>query len=134
MTALGRLLAAALSLLALGLFALGVLAGPAFAVASGEVVEQLQDKPVYLEPGAPVRVDETAVRRRVSGAQVPVYVAVVTQATSDRAGGPAALVERIGVGTRNSSSTVLVITERAPGQPVLRAASGSKARSAGVDG
>ena len=134
MTALGRLLAAALSLLALGLFALGVLAGPAFAVASGEVVEQLQDKPVYLEPGAPVRVDETAVRRRVSGAQVPVYVAVVTQATSDRAGGPAALVERIGVGTRNSSSTVLVITERAPGQPVLRAASGSKARSAGIDG
>ena len=130
MTALGRLLVTA----ALTGLALGSLAGPALAVTSGEVVEQLQDRPVYVEPGAAVRVDESAVRQRVRGAQVPVYVAVVTQATSERAGGPAALVERIGVGTRNSSSTVLVITERAPGQPVLRAASGSKARSAGIDG
>ncbi|MCW2713855.1 MAG: hypothetical protein JWN88_902 [Frankiales bacterium] len=130
MTLLVRLLAP----LALTAVVLGAAAAPALAVSSGEVVERLQERPVYLEPGAPARVDEARVRQLVDDARVPVYVAVVTQATSERAGGAAALVERIGVGTRNSSSSILVITERAPGQPVLRAASGRTARSAGVDG
>ncbi len=117
---------------ALALLGLLVLAAPAAAVDSGEVVEQLLDRPVYVEPGAPYAVDEPRVRQVVSNARTPVYVAVVTEATVNRAGGPAALVERIGVGTKNSSSSVLVISDRA-GTPVLRAASGRQARAAGVD-
>ena len=117
--------------LALSTFALLLLSGPAFAVSPDEVVEQLQNRPVYVEPGAP-GIDEAQVRTAVATARVPVYVAVVTEATAQRAGGPAGLVQRIGEGSGNSSSSVLVITMRGT-TPVLRAASGRAARSAGVD-
>jgi len=118
--------------LAAGLLGLLVLAAPAAAVDSGEVVEQLRNRPVYVEPGAPYSIDEARARAVVSNARTPVYVAVVTEATVNRSGGPAGLVERIGRGTGSSSSSVLVITERA-GTPVLRAGSGREARAAGVD-
>ncbi len=117
--------------LALAALALLLLSGPAQAVSSDEVVQQLQNGPVYVEPGA-LEIDEAQVREAVATARVPVYVAVVTEGTTQRAGGPAGLVQRIGEGTRNSSSSVLVITERGS-TPVLRAASGRAARSAGVD-
>lgn len=117
--------------LALAVLALLLLSGPAQAVSSDEVVQQLQNRPVYVEPGAP-EIDEAQVREAVATARVPVYVAVVTEGTTQRAGGPAGLVELIGKGTRNSASSVLVITERGS-KPVLRAASGQAARNAGVD-
>ncbi len=116
----------------LALLGLLAVAGPALAVDSGEVVERLQDRPVYVERGAPFSFDETRVRQVVSNARVPVYVALVRESTADRAGGPAGLVERIGKGTADSSSSVLVITARGS-TPVLRAASGRQARASGVD-
>ncbi|MCW2613182.1 MAG: hypothetical protein JWN08_176 [Frankiales bacterium] len=118
-------------LLVLPLLALPLLLpGAAWAVTSGEVVEGLQTAPVYVEPGVGLDVDEAAVREAVADARVPVYVAIVTEQTALRAGGSASLVNRIGTGTRNSASSVLVITD----EPELRGASGREALNAGVDG
>lgn len=102
----------------------------ASAVTSGDVVEGLQGSPVYVEPGVDLDVDEAAVREAVADARVPVYVAIVTEQTALRAGGTASLVNRIGTGTRNSASSVLVVTD----EPELRGASGREALDAGVDG
>ena len=102
----------------------------AWAVTSGQVVQALENRPVYVEPGVQLDVDEPAVRELVAGARVPVYVAVVTAQTAERAGGTPSLINRIGVGTRNSASSVLVLTDK----PELRGASGRDALAAGVNG
>ena len=104
--------------------------GTAWAVTSGDVVTGLRSEPVYVEPGVRLDTDVQALRELVANARVPVYVAVVTEQTALRAGGTASLVQRIGQGTENSSSSVLVITDK----PELRAASGRDAVTAGVNG
>ena len=114
------------------LLGLLLLAGPgtAWAVTSGTVVDGLRQRPVYLEPGVRLDVDEAAVRRLVQGAGVPVYVAIVQEQTVERAGGTASLVQRIGEGTRNGAASVLVLSDR----PRVVGGSGREAQAAGLDG
>ena len=114
------------------LLGLLLLAGPgtAWAVTSGTVVDGLRQRPVYVEPGVRLDVDETAVRQLVLGARVPVYVAIVQEQTVERAGGTASLVQRIGEGTRNSAASVLVLSD----QPSVVGGSGQEAQAAGLDG
>ena len=122
----GRLLLLVVPLLAVPLLA----PTAAWAVTSGQVVQSLETSPVYVEPGVVLDVDEPAVRELVAAARVPVYVAVVTAQTAERAGGTPSLINRIGVGTSNSASSVLVITDT----PELLGASGREALAAGVNG
>ena len=114
------------------LLGLLLLAGPgtAWAVTSGTVVDGLRQRPVYVEPGVRLDVDEAAVRQLVLGASVPVYVAIVQEQTVERAGGTASLVQRIGEGTRNSAASVLVLSDR----PSVVGGSGQEAQAAGLDG
>ena len=104
--------------------------GTAWAVDSGTVVEGLQQSPVYVEPGVRLDVDQAEVRLLVRNARVPVYVAIVREQTVERAGGGAAIVQRIGEGTRNSAASVLVLSDR----PEVIGGSGREAQDAGING
>ena len=103
----------ALALLAL----LGVLllAAPASAQATltslDEVVSELQQDQVFVDPDADVPLDEGDARDIVAGSQVQVYVTAVPAGLSDQAGGDAALVDAIGEALADESAVVLLLTD-----------------------
>jgi hypothetical protein len=107
-------------------------AGPAAATTltrPGEIADALRSDPVYLEPGAGVPLDEAAVRDAVRSSEVQLYVAGVSAATADSAGGDAALVQEIGETLQDSSAVVLVITD----EPSVFADNGRAVGARGVN-
>ena len=108
------------------------LAGPASAqtvTSPDEVVEDVLQDRVALGADARVPWDEQAIRAAVGAASVPVYVAGVSQATVQEAGGLGDLVQQIGEATQDSQSVVLVISDR----PAVDAAAGGAAQDRGID-
>ncbi len=84
--------------LLLGLLAVLVLPGTARATTTGEVAQALLGNPVYVDPKATVQVDADRLRKEISGASRPVYVAVLPAAAASANGGPAGLTSAIGQG------------------------------------
>ena len=76
-----------------------------------EVVDGLLQDQVFLADDADVPLDEGAVQDIVRGSEVQVYVAAVSEATSEAAGGDASLVQSIGSTLGDSSAVVLLITD-----------------------
>ena len=122
-----------------GLLALTLCLAPAGLVAAApaasaavvdDVLSQLADDQVAVDPRADVDLDESAAVEAVRSARIPVYVAVVTQQEAEAAGGAAALVQQIGSSLPDASNAaVLVITD----EPFFRADNGEEAGARGVD-
>ena len=116
------------------LAALAVLAGasPAGAQATlsvQDVIAELEQDQVYVEPGLVGGLDEGDLRDEVLGSQVQIYLAVVPDALAEDSGGIASLVQDIGSTIGDSSAVVLVITDR----PDVYADNGRDVGSRGVN-
>ncbi len=98
------------------------------AVAVDDLVEQLRSEQVVLADDADVPLDVSAAREAVRSADVPIYVAGVSEATASRAGGDAALTTTLGQGLSESNAVVLLITDR----PSVYAENGDEAERRGV--
>jgi len=94
-----------------------------------DIVDELRQDQVFLAPDAQVPLDQTDVRAAVRSSEVKVYVAGVSQASADRAGSTAALVDDIGRGLQDSTAVVLVITDA----PDVWADQATALRERGVD-
>lgn len=100
---------------ALALLALVLLAAPAAAQATlsslDQIVDELQQDQVFVDPDADVPLDEGDARDVVAGSQVQVYVVALPEAASERAGGDAAVVDAIGEALADDSAVVLLLTD-----------------------
>lgn len=94
-----------------------------------DLVGQLRQDQVAIEPGANVPIDEPAVRDAVRRAAVQTYVAAVSASTAAAAGGDAALTVELGRALGDSSAVVLVITDK----PSVYADNGRAAGDRGVN-
>ena len=91
---------------------LGASSATASTVTSVEsLVAQLQAEQVVLADDARVPLDVDAARDAVRSSEVQIYVAGVSAATAERAGGDAALTTSLGRGIGDSSAVVLLITD-----------------------
>lgn len=120
------------ALLALLAAVLLVGAAPASAqtvTALDDIVGELRQDQVFLAPDAQVPLDEADVRAAVRSSDVQVYVAGVSQATAERAGSTAALVDDIGRSLQDDRAVVLVITDA----PDVWAAQATALQDRGVD-
>jgi hypothetical protein len=80
---LGRAAVAAMATLLL----LGLLAGPATAVPVDQVVNELKQAPVYVDPEAGVGISQSALLGPVENADTPIYIAVLSAASPQENGG-----------------------------------------------
>lgn len=121
---------------ALALLALLLLAAPASAQATltslDEVVDELRQDQVFVDPDAAVPLDEGDARSIVARSSVQVYVAALPAAASARAGGDAALVDAIGEALADDSAVVLLITDDPSVYADNSAALGARGVNAGV--
>jgi hypothetical protein len=115
----------------LPLLAVAVALWPAAASAATpeQVVRETLAAGVYVEPGNRAGVDEAAIRDAVRASSEPVFVAVVTDATLQQAGGPRGLIPAIGSASQDSGSSVVVVSD---GGEVF-AGSGDEALRRGVN-
>jgi len=112
----------------------GVLLAPSASAATlvsvDDVVQELSDDRVYVDPG--FRVDdlqEGDLRDALSGSDVDLYVAAVPEQLADSAGGIERLVQTIGDDIGDSNAAVLVISDA----PDVYAANGDALGSRGVN-
>lgn len=89
-----------------------LLAGPAWALDTGEVAERLQEDPVLVDPRSGIRIDDAAVREAFEDLPVPTYVVVLPQGDVDDAesgidGVLLQLVEALG----DPRAVVVVVTD-----------------------
>lgn len=108
-------------------------AAPAQAQVAVDLVDELRQDGVAVEPGVETPIDEEAVQDAVSSAPVDTYVAVVTQRTASAAGGPDELVQAIGQEIGDTDSAVLVIADQGSGEPYFSADEGQGAFDSGID-
>ena len=108
-TAAARL--SALPVLAALLLLLGVPAGAQTVTTVDDLADQLAAEQVVRADDARVPLDVDAAREVVRSSEVQIYVAGVSAATAERAGGDAALTVALGRGIGDSSAVVLVITD-----------------------
>ena len=117
-------------LLVTALLALG--AAPASAQAGAAVddlVAQLRQDQVAVEPGADVPLDEQAVESAVQSSDVQVYVAAVSEETADRAGSLSSLAIELGTALGDDGAAVLVISD----EPGVDAENSRALAARGVD-
>lgn len=96
----------------LGLLLTGARPAAAQTATVSDLVAQLRQDQVAVEPGSRVPLDQAAVKRIVSQAAVQVYVAAVSERTAQAAGGDAQLTQQLGQALADNSAVVLVITDK----------------------
>lgn len=97
-----------------------------------EVVDELRQDQVFVDPAADVPLDEGDARSAVSRSSVQVYVVALPAAASQRAGGDAALVDAIGEALADQSAVVLLITDKPSVYADNSSALGARGVNAGV--